>query len=50
MDRFRFVRNHLRRGVRYDSGFRWVHVDDDVDDEDRNQTTGDVRRRGFSRR
>ena len=30
-DRFRFVRNHLRRGVRYDSGFRWVRSDDDDD-------------------
>jgi len=30
-DRFRFVRNHLRRGVRYESGFRWVRSDDDDD-------------------
>ena len=30
-DRFRFVRNHLRRGVRYDSGFRLVRSDDDDD-------------------
>ena len=33
-DRVRFVRNHLRRGVRYDSGFRWVHADDEGEEKD----------------
>ena len=42
-DRFRFVRNHLRRGVRYNSGFRWIRSDDD--DEDKNHAvTGETRR------
>jgi len=31
VDRLCFVRNHLRRGVRYDSGFRWIRVDEDED-------------------
>jgi len=28
VDRVRFVRNHLRRGVRYDSGFRWTYSEE----------------------
>jgi len=46
-DRIRFVRNHLRRGVRYDSGFRWVHADDD-EAEEKEHPAGERRRLRFS--
>jgi len=45
-DRFRFVRNHLRRGVRYDSGFRWMRADDKGEEHD-TATTGDEKRRSL---
>jgi len=47
VDRFRFVRTHLRRGVRYDSGFRWIHIDDEEDDDmvDQQEDQGQGRRR-----
>ena len=48
VDRFRFVRNHLRRGVRYGSGFRWIHHDDDEDMDDVRKEPGDARRIRFS--
>jgi len=35
IDRIRFVRNHLRRGVRYDTGLRAFSVDEDEDGVDR---------------
>ena len=46
VDRLRFVRNHLRRGIRYDSGFRWVHPEDEA--EDRDHQAGESLRRRFS--
>ena len=34
IDRLRFVRNHLRRGVRYDARFRAARLDDDIEPDD----------------